>query len=272
MDGFHQQVRGIQYYYTTQGHGEQDVLFLHGFLGSHEMFEEPLSKNLLMNTHRLILIDLLGHGATDGAELHYRFSAKEQVADVADFIRHNCQKPVIIVGYSMGARLALSLAIQHPSLCKGLVLESGHFGISTEMERQSRQSLDAQRADEIMADYWSFLRYWENITLFNTPNARSLSTAYKRVQQTQQPSYIANSLLGFGAGTMPCVEDRLCSLRMPVLLMVGEDDSKFIAINQRMHLMLPSSYLSIINGAGHRVHWDAPKTWLKEIELFISQL
>ena len=155
MDGFHQQVRGIQYYYTTQGHGEHDVLFLHGFLGSHEMFEEALSKNLLMNTHRLILIDLLGHGATDGAELHYRFSAKEQVADVADFIRHNCQKPVIIVGYS-GRSTCTLIGYSIPSLCKGLVLESGHFGISTEMERQSRQSLDAQRADEIMADYSSF--------------------------------------------------------------------------------------------------------------------
>ena len=52
--------------------------------------------------------------------------------------------------------LRFHLAIQHPNLCKGLVLESGHFGISTEMERQSRQSLDAQRADEIMADYSSF--------------------------------------------------------------------------------------------------------------------
>ena len=36
--------------------------------------------------------------------------------------------------------------------------------------------------------------------------------------------------------------------------------------------MLPSSYLSIVNGAGHRVHWDAPKAWQKEIELFISLL
>jgi 2-succinyl-6-hydroxy-2,4-cyclohexadiene-1-carboxylate synthase len=191
---------------------------------------------------------------------------------LAYFIRHYCQKPVILVGYSMGARLALSLATQYPSLCKGLVLESGHFGISSETERQSRQSLDAQRADEIMSDYSSFLRYWEDISLFNTPNARAINATYKQIQQNQQPIWIANSLLGFGAGTMPSVENRLTSLRMPVLLLVGEDDSKFKAINQRMHLMLPSSYLSIIEGAGHRVNWDNPKTWQKEIELFISQL
>ena len=71
----------------------------------------------------------------------------------------------------------------------------------------------------------------------------------------------------------PCpawkIDFAACACRTPN---GGEDDSKFIAINQRMHLMLPSSYLSIIKGAGHRVHWDAPKTWLKEIELFISQL
>ena len=172
----------------------------------------------------------------------------------------------------MGARLALSLAIQHPNLCRGLVLESGHFGICNETERQSRQSLDAQRADQIKSDYSSFLRYWEDISLFNSPNARMLNSAYRDIQKTQQPIWITNSLLGFGAGTMPCLENRLTRLRMPVLLLVGEDDSKFKAINQRMHLMLPSSYLSIVNGAGHRVHWDAPKAWQKEIELFISLL
>lgn len=272
MRGRHQQVRGLQYYYLTQGDGEQDVVFLHGFLGSHAIFNEALSEIDLASTHRLVSLDLLGHGASEGAELHYRFSAKEQVADLAYFIRHYCQKPVILVGYSMGARLALSLATQYPSLCKGLVLESGHFGISSETERQSRQSLDAQRADEIMSDYSSFLRYWEDISLFNTPHARAINATYKQIQQNQQPIWIANSLLGFGAGTMPSVENRLTSLRMPVLLLVGEDDSKFKAINQRMHLMLPSSYLSIIKGAGHRVHWDNPKTWQKEIELFISQL
>lgn len=268
----HQQVRGLQYYYLTQGDGQEDVVFLHGFLGSHAIFNEGLSEIDLASTHRLISVDLLGHGASGGAELHYRFSAKEQVADLAFFIGHYCQKPVILVGYSMGARLALSLATQHPNLCKGLVLESGHFGISSETERQSRQSLDAHRADEIMSDYSSFLRYWEDISLFNTPHARAINSAYKQIQQNQQPIWIANSLLGFGAGTMPCVENRLTSLHMPVLLLVGEDDSKFKAINQRMHLMLPYSYLSIIKGAGHRVHWDNPKMWQKEIEMFISQL
>ena len=164
MRGQHQQVRGLQYYYLTQGDREQDIVFLHGFLGSHAIFNEALSEIDLASTHRLVSLDLLGHGASEGAELHYRFSAKEQVADLAYFIRHYCQKPVILVGYSMGARLALSLATQYPSLCKGLVLESGHFGISSETERQSRQSLDAQRADEIMSDYSSFLRYWEDIS------------------------------------------------------------------------------------------------------------
>ena len=99
-----------------------------------------------------------------------------------------------------------------------------------------------------------------------------LNSAYRDIQKTQKPIWITNSLLGFGAGTMPCLENRLTRLRMPVLLLVGEDDSKFKAINQRMHLILPSSYLSIVNRAGHRVHWDAPKAWQKEIKLFISLL
>ena len=60
MEGYYQQVRGLQYYYITKGHGKQDVIFLHGFLGSHAIFLEGLLETDLIDTHRLILMDLLG--------------------------------------------------------------------------------------------------------------------------------------------------------------------------------------------------------------------
>ena len=82
---------------------------MHGFLGSHAIFNEALSEIELASTHRLVSLDLLGHGASEGAELHYRFSAKEQVADLAYFIRHYCQKPVILFEWGVSPQYPLSL-------------------------------------------------------------------------------------------------------------------------------------------------------------------
>ena len=95
------------------------------------------------------------------------------------------------------------------------------------------------------------------------------TNVFKRLSN---PSGLLIAYLGFGAGTMPCLEDRLTRLRIPVLLLVGEDDSKFIAINQRMHLMLPSSYLSIVNRSWPSRALGRPKNLAERNRTFISQL
>ncbi len=81
---------------------------------------------------------------------------------------------------------------------------------------------------------------------------------------------MANSLLGFGSGTMPCLHDALANLKVPTQLLVGGDDTKFLAINQRMHQQLPNSYLSVIHESGHRIHVDAPEHWLETVQPFIQ--
>ena len=100
-----------------------------------------------------ITIDLLGHGKSEGAELHYRFSLNEQIADLIKLVQEQIFSPVFLYGYSMGARLALSLAIEKPNLLQGLILESGTFGIEVEAERQARQALDGARADQIIGNF-----------------------------------------------------------------------------------------------------------------------
>jgi len=86
----------------------------------------------------------------------------------------------------------------------------------------------------------------------------------------QDPLWMANSLLGFGSGTMPCLHDALANLKVPTQLLVGGDDTKFLAINQRMHQQLPNSYLSVIHESGHRIHVDAPEHWLETVQPFIQ--
>lgn len=264
-------VRGISY--CIKKHQEKpalpDLILLHGFMGSGKLFLELIDS--LLPFSNPITIDLLGHGETEGAELHYRFSAKEQIADLSKLISEQLSAPVFLYGYSMGARLALQLALFRPDLVQGMALESGTFGIEGETERQARQALDASRADQIMGNFDGFLEDWATKPLFqssaNIQNLKDLSL----IQQNQNNVWMANSLLGFGTGTMPCVRDELKNLVPPVQLIVGEQDSKFIRINQTMNKEIPDSTLSIVEGANHRVHSDQPEKCAEILNLFIRK-
>ncbi|HCD50972.1 MAG TPA: 2-succinyl-6-hydroxy-2,4-cyclohexadiene-1-carboxylate synthase [Balneolaceae bacterium] len=263
-------IRGISYHLEFHQQKEKlpTMVLLHGFLGSGDSFK-PLIP-LLAEFSNPVTIDLLGHGKTQGAELHYRFSTKEQVADIVKLISEQLQTPLFLYGYSMGARLALQTALHRPDLFQGLLLESGTFGIEGETERQVRQSLDGTRSDAIMGNFEDFLKEWDKKPLFTTNTPTAQTEFYSEIQAGQNPLWMANSLLGFGTGTMPCVRDRLTDLNTPVQLIAGERDSKFIRINQTMNKDLPESNLSIVERSGHRVHLEQPEDLAQIIQHFIA--
>lgn len=261
------QIRGIKYHFQIhQDNPAFPVLvFLHGFMGSGKIFDALIQK--ITSFCNPVTIDLLGHGKTEGAELHYRFSTKEQVADIVKLIQEQLSSPVFLYGYSMGARLALNVTLHRPDLAQGLILESGTFGIEVEAERQARQALDASRADQIISNYPEFLNQWSALDLFRHD---SQSMELTSIQRDQNPFWMANSLLGFGTGTMPCLKTRLPEIVSPTLLLTGELDSKFTRINQAIKKGIEHSELAIIPKSGHRVHANAPMETANLIHHFIE--
>ncbi len=259
--------RGI--YYQLEVHGEDPdkatLVMLHGFLGSGEIFNRLIPE--LQSLVNPITIDLMGHGGTEGHELHYQFSPKEQVSGLDGLLRELSPAPVILYGYSMGARLALMYALAKRENVLGLILESGTFGIESEQERQSRQELDAERAERILGDYEDFLNQWAEMPLMR----QSTDAHLREIQSAQNPQWMANSLLGFGTGEMPSLKAELGTLETPVLLMAGADDAKFCRINQAMHKELPYSELEIIQDAGHRIHYDQPEHVGTAVSRFITK-
>lgn len=261
-------IRGIAYSWKkwSDADGLPDLVFLHGFMGSGEQFRELIS--YCGNFCNPVTIDLLGHGETEGAELHYRFSQKEQVADLKKLLSEQLQGGCFLYGYSMGARLALSLASRFPELLYGLILESGTFGIENETERQARQSLDGRRADAITGNYQDFLKSWKEMELLRTNKEHH---HIREIQNDQNPRWMANSLLGFGTGTMPCLREQLPYLPVPVQLITGERDQKYISINQVMNKEISDCTLDIVPHAGHKVHLDRPEETSAVIRSFISK-
>ena len=242
-----------------------DLVLLHGFMGSGRIFEHLIEQ--LSRFCNPITIDLLGHGETEGAELHYQFSTNEQVTGLAHIFKSLFDHPFFLYGYSMGGRLALQYALISSKRLNGLILESTTFGIENEQERTARQALDAERADSIMGNYEAFLKEWIELPLFRGSNSNSNTES---IQKKQNSLWMANSLLGFGTGTMPCVKDALPNISSPTLLLAGERDLKFCGINSSMHKSISPSTFSIIPNSGHRIHLDNPESIIESIKTFIE--
>lgn len=263
-------VRSISYFINQyqQEPNLPTLVLLHGFLGSGVVFNKLLPH--LKTFCNPITIDLLGHGKTEGAELHYRFSTNEQIADLTKVINEQILSPVFLYGYSMGARLALQLAIARPDLLQGLILESGTFGIEGETERQARQALDASSADQIIGNFEGFIDTWKDKPLFLSSLSTNQLEEIFEIQKKQNSIWMANSLLGFGSGTMPCIRDRLNEIVSPTQLIVGAQDLKFTRINQTMNKEIRDSELTIVENSNHRVHLEQPEQCAEILKNFIT--
>jgi len=138
----------------------------------------------------------------------------------------------IYVGYSMGGRLCLRLAIDHPDLVQGLVLVSTSPGIADAEERAARIVADEALADSIERDgVDAFLARWLAQPMFATVPVDAAGLSDRR---RLSPEYLAASLRRLGAGAMEPMWDDLSKLTMPVLLVTGTLDGKFTAIARRM--------------------------------------
>ena len=194
-------------------------------------------------------LDAPGHGANvDGVR-----SLSQCADDIAAVMR-----PGILVGYSMGARMALHVALQHPTLVSQLVLISGTPGLQSASERDARRKSDDELADRIeQIGTTAFIDEWLALPIFagldETTNQRD-----DRLRNTAKG--LAESLRHAGTGTQDSQWDHLHSLSMPVHLIVGETDTKFTAIANDMMPLLQSGEITVVPSAGHTVHLEDPIT------------
>ncbi|MFM9107738.1 MAG: 2-succinyl-6-hydroxy-2,4-cyclohexadiene-1-carboxylate synthase [Chloroflexota bacterium] len=261
---------GARYRVARAGSGPP-VLLLHGFTGAAEAWEPWLGA--LANAHEVIAPDLLGHGGTDAPEVPARYAAERQVADLAAALDDLGIGRAAVVGYSMGARLALAFAAAHPGRVERLVLESGSPGIAGEAERAGRRAADEALARRIERDGMAaFVEEWERLPLF-AAQAR-LPEEVRRRQREQRlanrPQGLAASLRGFGQGVQPALHAALPGLAMPVLLVAGAEDDKYARLAREMAEAIPGAELEIIDGAGHVPHLEQPERFRRRAEGFLG--
>lgn len=239
-----------------------DIVLLHGFTGSHADWSDM---SQAMAGYRTQALDITGHGEAVSPKLD-----DYDMATVAETIVTSCAEDFHLVGYSMGGRLALFIATRYPVVVQSLTLISASPGLKTEAERLARRQADNALADKIEANgiEW-FADYWGNLSLWDSQSPE-LKADLRQKRLTNNPLGLANSLRGMGTGVMPSLWEDLANLPMPVQLIVGELDTKFIAINNKMADLIPNVELEIIGDAGHAVHLEKPDEVNTTLQRFLN--
>lgn len=196
-----------------------------------------------------LCLDAPGHGKNHNGARSLPQCAKDIAA---------AMQPGILIGYSMGARMALHVALQHPQMVSQLVLISGTPGLATQAERSARLKSDNEMADHIEKIGTSaFIDEWLALSLFSGLT-NSTNQRIDRLRNTAKG--LADSLRFAGTGTQEPQWPHLHQLSMPVHLIVGELDNKFTTIAKDMQPLLQSSEMKVVPNVGHTVHLEDPAT------------
>ena len=273
MESAFVQVNGIRLGVVCEGNGPALVM-LHGFTGSAAGWGRHLDA-LSAYGLRVIALDLPGHGQSDAPADPRRYAMERCQQDILAALRELgvSKGQAVLLGYSMGGRVALYSAFS--GFFRALALESASPGLHDPIEREKRRSDDEELAASIERDgVEAFVARWEKLPLFASQNTLSFEVREAlHIQRLNNRAIgLAQSLRGAGTGVQPPLFPRLPLLRIPVLLMAGELDTKFTTIARSMAGALPQAQLRIVPGAGHAVHLERPQEFVSLVGDFIVHL
>lgn len=240
-------------------HLTETIVLLHGFTGTVKTWGKTASH---FSDYRLVAIDLVGHGQTEAPEDVSHYSMEEQIEILENLFYQLKLNQFILIGYSLGGRVALSYTVKFPERIQQLILESASPGLKTEEERMARRKADEELAKSIEQNgLQSFVQKWENIPLFHSQKNLPIAVqqAVRKERLSQSEIGLANSLRGMGTGAQQSLWDQLDQLNRPVTLITGMLDEKFCNIAQEMKLRLPFAELRLVENVGHAIHVENPK-------------
>jgi 2-succinyl-6-hydroxy-2,4-cyclohexadiene-1-carboxylate synthase len=234
------------------------VVLVHGFTQTLASWEAVGKR--LEERREVMRVDLPGHGGSGAVRAEF---------DEAARLVGEAGGKAAYVGYSLGGRLCLRLALDRPDLVPALALIGASPGIADPAGRVERRAADEALAERIEREgVAAFLDGWLAGPLFATLPETAAGRA-ERLANTADG--LAWALRALGTGAQEPLWDRLAGLRPPTLLLAGELDAKFTTIARQMAAAIgPTAEVALVPGAGHAAHLERPAEVAARLEAFLA--
>ena len=171
----------------------------------------------------------------------------------------------VLVGYSMGGRLALHALLDAPDLWQKAVIVSAHPGLQSEEERLQRMASDAEWAGRALTSDWSqFLRLWDAQKVLQGGAPAEPDPRMKLINRRRA---LARSFMEWSLGKQENLRGRLGAIACPVLWITGTQDEKFTSLAREALPLLEEGQHQEVD-CGHRVVTEAGCEFLQLVEQF----
>lgn len=232
------------------------IVLAHGAWGGPSDWDGAVAAAGLVDTHRLDLVDI--SASTETTEVNEVW--KVAIDTIALALPSG---PLLLVGYSLGARLMLGLAL-HPAVrsrLAGLLLVAGTAGLDDPAARAARAVVDDERAAWQAREPAAFLTAFWELPLFAglRQHPRRAALLAERTARAQvAPARLAHLMRGLSVGRMPSQWTALPSLAVPVVVVNGALDRHYVIVGERLVSALPRARAVIVEGASHALLLEAP--------------
>lgn len=229
-------------------------MLLHGFTGSPESWDEVVRAS---PSWHFVTPALLGHGASGGAARTW----DDEIERLAALARR--ERVSLLVGYSLGGRIALGLLAAHPELFARAIVVSASPGLpgNDGEARDVRRTADEAQARALVAHgVRAFVDAWEDQPLFASQRELPADVRARRrdVRLAHSAEGLASSLRTLGLAAMPDLAPRLREVPTPTTLVAGENDPRFVEHAARLAAAMPHACHVVVEGAGHDVVLERP--------------
>ena len=233
------------------------LVLAHGFTQNRRCWGPFLDK--LGDRRELKPVDLAGHGSN---------AAARDLPEAAFRLGRDGGWGAYL-GYSLGGRVAMHLAVAQPELVTALIVIGAHPGYEDVAERDARAAADDEKADHLLeVGLPAFLDEWLAQPLFDSlpPEADQ-----REERLTNDPAELARTLRNLSTGRQAPLWNLLPALEMPVLYLAGEDDDAYVRLGrQAVAAIGDNAMLETVPQAGHAAHLENPDYVAQRVRAFLS--
>jgi len=233
---------------------------LHGAVGREDDWAD-FAQAVHRSGHEVRTVDLWSFVEEGGC------SFDEFGAALCEQVRAEDAAPVLL-GYSLGGRLALHALLADPGLWSAAVIVSAHPGLADEDERVLRMAADAHWAAQALTGPWNrFVEKWNEQGVLRESGGYALAD---RMALEARRQAVARGFMEWSLGKQEDLRPRLSAITCPVCWITGVHDGKFAALAGEAVPLMPRAVHRVVPGAGHRVPWEASAAFTREVERFLE--